>query len=205
VDDDHRVWGFYLGVRGKNSGMAARAGILACFLGALASCERRQPLEKLPGCRTPEIVECLQSYASGTLDSDEIRLLIEEGVPRCLAKKDPRRLAEQASCLPLEIGKDERNGLPVMLAYSCDDLCPAYGMTLVLYQGIKADEAQCCATGGYPWKRAGEGHVGRACVPPEFPPVRWTEIDADLRRVRVEAAQCGPAKRTVLGDAATPW
>ncbi len=107
--------------------MRARAGLLACFFIVLVSCERRQPLEKRPGCRTPEVVECLQPYSSRMLDSDEIRLLIEEA---CLAVW---RRPIQSDCRsnrpvsPLEMGKDERNGLPVILVYTCNDLCPAYG------------------------------------------------------------------------------
>jgi hypothetical protein len=138
------------------------------------------------------------------LDSDEIRLLIEEGMPRCPATTDPKRLQEQSTCLPLEMGKDERNGLPVILVYTCNDLCPAYGRGVVFYQGVKADDAQCCATGGYPWRPTGHESVGTVCVPPEFPPIHWIELDADRRKVRVEAAKCGPRKRTVLGDSASP-
>ncbi len=110
--------------------MRARAGLLACFFIVLVSCERRQPPRETAGVSHSRGRRVPQPYSSRMLDSDEIRLLIEEGMPRCLATTDPKRLQEQSTCLPLEMGKDERNGLPVILVYTCNDLCPAYGGSL---------------------------------------------------------------------------
>lgn len=137
---------------------------LACLSwGACAPGCKSRPLElEVPSsCQTPEVPACLQKYSAEELDEAALRRL-QQGLRECFAR-DPERLAAQASCLPLELGKDAASGRAVVAHYFCSDLCPAYGGVLLKLGGGINQEA-CCKLGGAPFIDAAWGGY-RSCMP----------------------------------------
>lgn len=96
-------------------------------------------------CRTPEVVACLQPYAFNRLSNDDIRRIATEGVPRCLSKDKDILGRQQAKCLPIEMGKDNR-GREIAVRFFCSDVCPDQGYAYVGFaESIK--KAECCKAG----------------------------------------------------------
>jgi hypothetical protein len=126
-------------------------GLLVCASVLAHGCGRSKPLELRPaaGCRAPEFVACLQPYSFDTVGPKEFRRIFEEALPRCLAHHDRKRLADEATCLPIDIGKTER-GQPISLSYRCPYFYLAEGLAIARYAGTKADEPCPVPTAGTP-------------------------------------------------------
>lgn len=91
---------------------------------------------------------CVQAYGSAAMDTDSIKLLVNEGLPSCFSK-EPGELEKQAACLPAVVGQDAANGMDLQVYYFCSDVCPDYGGVSVGYAGVENKE-DCCALGGEP-------------------------------------------------------
>jgi choice-of-anchor A domain-containing protein len=95
------------------------------------------------------------------LDESALRRLSSAGLEECFAR-DPKLLKEQATCLPVELGRDRASGHPVVARYHCSDICPAMGGVFLALR--KLDSQACCKVGGAPFKDpAWGGYVG--CMP----------------------------------------
>jgi hypothetical protein len=92
------------------------------------------------------VERCVEKYASRELTPAQIDRFLTEGIDACFDRRDPRELAKQAACLPLDLGVDPRNGAAVVVRYACSDVCPDYGRIVVRYLDISEEE--CEAIGG---------------------------------------------------------
>ena len=122
-------------------------------------------LEVPPGCKTFDLVRCLQPYAFEEFSSKDIERLVTEGMRKCLSR-EPWALRAQAACLPRQLGTDRRIGLPLMLSYACEDNCPAAGGVSLAY-GAQVDLEACCAIGGAIYQTWAFGRQYMGCGPPE--------------------------------------
>jgi hypothetical protein len=116
------------------------------------------------GASDNELARCVARYSKPRLSPADIRKFIEHGSLECFVRGYPYELAEQARCLPLSLGVDERNGRAVELVYQCSDICPDAGGVLIRYANTSKED--CCAVGGYPWHDYAWGGY-RGCTPPE--------------------------------------
>ena len=135
---------------------------LACvsWCACAPGCQTRE-LEVPSSCQTPEVPACLQKYSAEELDGAALRRL-QQGLRECFAR-DPQRLKAQASCLPIELGKDAASGKPVVAHYFCSDICPARGGVL-LKLGGRINKEACCKLGGAPFVDAAWGGY-EGCMP----------------------------------------
>jgi hypothetical protein len=155
-------------------------------------------------CQEPAaLAACLQRWSATEMTASDIRRFINEGLPDCFPVNNPDVLSRFEKCLPLQVGKDARNGRTLEVSYHCSDVCPAYGRIFLTYRGV-FDEKSCCAAGGSPSYKY-PGRVSFAgCQPPEMQspePVR----DADGNMKLGLRSLCDPtAQPIIVGDLPTP-
>jgi hypothetical protein len=127
---------------------AARGAILALMLVIVSGgCGRRRELVVSEACQDPKVVDCLREYAREDLYAEDVRAL--NGALMTCFSKDAVVREKQATCLPLQLGKDRGTGLEIVAVYTCSDLCPYRGYPVLVFDGrIKKEE--CCEIGGLP-------------------------------------------------------
>jgi len=120
-----------------------------------------------PQCKAPSAIQCIQSYAFGSLTPKDIERLVAEGIQKCFPSRKPDDLAGYQSCLPIDVGTDTRNKQMLSLRFICGDECPDQGWVFPVYGAVK--RRKCCSSGGRPYHHVSwrAGYVG--CVPPEEP------------------------------------
>ena len=139
--------------------LVAVLGLICCTV--LACRGRPRQLKPPPECKRPETIECLSKYAFDELDESALRQL-SVGLKECFAR-DARLREEQATCLPIELGRDRASGLPVVARYFCSDICPDQGGVFLTLKG-KLGKAACCKLGGAPFIDPAFGGY-RGCMP----------------------------------------
>ncbi len=81
------------------------------------------------------------------LTPEQIDRFNEEGLRACFDARDPSERANQAACLPIDLGVDVRNGRTVRLSWSCSDVCPDQLRFVVRYADVSEEE--CSEIGGH--------------------------------------------------------
>ncbi|HRI67848.1 MAG TPA: hypothetical protein PK156_26605, partial [Polyangium sp.] len=112
--------------------------------------------------------ECLEAYASPSLDEAKLQRLRDEGLSTCFHVDEPATLESEQACLPQIVGQHGGNGRDIEVYYLCSDVCPEYGRIGIRFVGIKDTDA-CCAIGGIPVRDPAWGGF-EACVPHEIDP-----------------------------------
>ncbi|HEX9640147.1 MAG TPA: hypothetical protein VGB13_02405 [Candidatus Krumholzibacteria bacterium] len=154
--------------------MTRRLPVLAAVLGtlvlvlALALYPRpRTKLEVKLGCKTPEVVACLEDYAYDRMRSRDIWRLAAEGLPKCLSE-DPEAFSVQATCLPVRVGT----------VY----VSRVLGIPAVTFDGeLRLNGFGCCEGGGYPLYTGG-GYGPLACLTPEFATLYGEKLELKEKR-----------------------
>lgn len=143
----------------RSLGAAATA---CCAMGLVIACESRgRELEVPKTCEVPEVPACLRKYAAAELD-EEALVQLQSGLKACFST-DPKRLKQQATCLPVKMGNDVASGKAVVARYFCADVCPARGGVVLALDG-RIDKATCCKMGAVPLIDGAFGTY-RGCMP----------------------------------------
>jgi len=139
------------------------------------------------GCQDPNIMRCLADYAFNELEPTEINRLISVGIDKCFPSHEPAALTAYESCLPIDMGKDPRNGRMLQLRYTCSDECPSNGYVFLRYSEIRSKE-ECSAVGGKCWFDSAWGRwIG--CVPPEKSGTMIGSCEPTAREIASRKAQ----------------
>ena len=107
---------------------------------------------------------CLIEYQQNVISPDDMQQLVH-AIPGCFTTEDPFALEREASCLPFELGIEERTGFPLEVVYFCSDVCPHYGFVLIRYIDVGADECDDLS-GEAMYDPAWGGYIG--CIPPDL-------------------------------------
>ena len=160
----------------RNRITIAGATVSLAFIIALALYPRpHKKLEVEPGCKTPEVVSCLQDYAYEQMQPRDIWRLAAEGLPKCLSD-DPEALHKQTTCLPVYMGitKTEDGRAPVAVSR------PSRFPAVSFFDSVFSPAAfYCCKMGGYPLLAPGSGGASRACLTPEFVALYGERLEVD--------------------------
>lgn len=154
------------------------------------------------GCRDPAALSaCVKRWSAMEMKAADIERFVHEGLPDCFPMEDQNALWRIAECLPLQLGRDARNGKTLELVYHCSDVCPGNGRVFLIYGDV--DEKSCCAVGGSPYAYPGWKEFA-GCRPPEMQrpePVR----DADGKmKFGIRSTCDANAQPTIVGDLPTP-
>jgi hypothetical protein len=144
-----------------------------------------------PVVTCPEVKKCVDRYAKPKLAPGDVKSFVDRGINDCFSWREKEKLEQQGKCLPMTLGKDARNGLPVEMVYECSDLCPNYGTIVIRYAG--ASEHRCCAQGGHPLKDSAWGGY-RGCTPPEVPLLQFNFRRPDGVMSQATRDPCDPSK-----------
>lgn len=130
----------------------------------LAGCHGKPlKLEVRKGCKTPEVVHCLQQYAFENLSSSDVEQLVQEGIGKCLALSDKDKLNVQKACLPLRVGIDKKRRSPIEVNWTAGEVRPD-SLLVDAYYAAVPDLRSCCDLGGDPVINGLSGHDYSACI-----------------------------------------
>jgi hypothetical protein len=109
-----------------------------------------------------EVAACLRDYAKPELQPADLQRVREEGLPTCF-DGGHRLRGRQAAHLPIELGHDAANQLPVV-AFAYDQGCNGPDVRVgIRYRGV--EQSVCCQLNARPIGAEGMGRWYVGCEP----------------------------------------